>query len=118
MITTVITPPVCSFLSATSLKIQEIGYAICTHRSESAILEQQNNICNCKPFGAPADPASITPVRMKYAVFRTIDLAFSLRMRMDMEREREMEMEMEMEMVILGALKASWEVIFGAPKAS
>ena len=63
---------------------------------------------NCKPFGAPADPASITPVRMKYSVFRTIHLAFSLRMRM----------EMEMEMVIFGALKANWEVIFGAPKAS
>ena len=53
---------------------------------------------------------------MKYSVFRTIDLAFSLRMRMDMEREREMEMEMEM--VIFGALKANWEVILGAPKAS
>ena len=71
---------------------------------------------DCKPFGAPADPASITPVRMKYSVFRTIHLAFSLRMRMEMEREREMEMEMEM--VIFGALKANWEVIFGAPKAS
>ena len=44
------------------------------------------------------------------------NLAFSLRMRMEMEREREMEMEMEM--VIFGALKANWEVIFGAPKAS
>ena len=64
---------------------------------------------NCKPFGAPADPASITPVRMKYSVFRTIHLAFSLRMRMEMERER----EMEMEMVIFGALKANWEVIYG-----
>jgi len=51
---------------------------------------------------------------MKYSVFRTIHLAFSLRMRMEMERER----EMEMEMVIFGALKANWEVIFGAPKAS
>ena len=69
---------------------------------------------NCKPFGAPADPASITPVRIKYSVFRTKNLAFSLRMRMEMERER----EMEMEMVIFGALKANWEVIFGAPKAS
>ena len=69
---------------------------------------------NCKLFGAPADPASITPVRMKYSVLRTIHLAFSLRMRMEMERER----EMEMEMVIFGALKANWEVIFGAPKAS
>ena len=75
-------------------------------------------IHNCKPFGAPADPASITPVRMKYSVFRTVHLAFSLRMRMDMEREREMEMEMEMEMGIFGALKPNWEVIFGAPKAS
>ena len=71
-------------------------------------------LTNCKPFGAPADPASITPVRIKYSVFRTIHLAFSLRMRMEMERER----EMEMEMVIFGALKANWEVVFGAPKAS
>ena len=69
---------------------------------------------NCKPSGAPADPASLTPIRMKYSVFRTIHLAFSLRMRMEMERER----EMEMEMVIFGALKANWEVILGAPKAS
>ena len=69
---------------------------------------------DCKPFGAPADPASITPVRMKHSIFRTKYLAFSLRMRMEMERER----EMEMEMVIFGALKANWEVIFGAPKAS
>ena len=53
---------------------------------------------------------------MKYSVFRTVHLAFSLRMRMDMEREREMDMEMEM--VIFGALKANWGVIFGAPKAS
>ena len=37
-------------------------------------------------------------------------------MRMEMEREREMEMEMEM--VISGALKVTWEVIFGDPKAS
>ena len=49
---------------------------------------------------------------MKYSVFRTIHLAFSLRMRMEMERER------EMDMVIFGALKTNWEVIFGAPKAS
>ena len=40
------------------------------------------------------------------------NLAFSLRMRMEMERE------MEMDMVIFGALKANWEVVFGAPKAS
>ena len=33
---------------------------------------------------------------------------------MEMEKER----EMEMDMVIFGALKANWEVIFGAPKAS
>ena len=51
---------------------------------------------------------------MTHSVFRKKNLAFSLRMRMEMERER----EMEMEMVIFGALKANWEVIFGAPKAS
>ncbi len=33
---------------------------------------------------------------------------------MEMERER----DMDMEMVILGAQKANWDVIFGAPKAS
>ena len=54
--------------------------------------------------------------QVTYSVFRKKNLAFSLRMRMEMEREREMEMEMEM--VIFGALKANWEVIFGAPKAS
>ena len=30
----------------------------------------------------------------------------------------EMEREMEMEIVIFGALKASWEVMFGAPTAN
>ena len=72
------------------------------------------NSFNRKPFGVPADPASITPVRMKYSVFRTIHLAFSLRMRMEMERQRGMEMEME----IFGALEANLDVIFGAPKVS
>ena len=52
---------------------------------------------SCKPFGAPADPASITPVRIKYSVFRAKNLAFSLRMRMEMERQKEMEMEMDNE---------------------
>ena len=46
------------------------------------------------------------------------NLAFTLRMRMEMERERDMEIEMEMEIFIFGALKANWEVIFGAPKVS
>ena len=53
---------------------------------------------------------------MTCSVFRKKNLAFSLRMRMEMEREREMEMEMEV--VIFVAVKANWEVIFGAPKAS
>ena len=51
---------------------------------------------------------------MTHSVLRKKNLAFSLRMRMEMERER----EREMEMVIFGALRANWEVIFGAPKAS
>ena len=50
--------------------------------------------------------------QVTYSVFRKKNLAFSLRMRMEMERD------MEMEMVIFGALKANWEVIFGAPKAN
>ena len=80
------------------------------------ISQLANDPINCKPFGAPAAPASISPVRMKYSVFRMKKLAFSLRMRMEMEMEKEREMEMDM--VIFGALKANWEVIFGAPKAS
>ena len=51
---------------------------------------------------------------MKYSVFRTKNLAFSLWMIMEMEREK----EMEMDIVIFGVLKTNWEVIFGAPKAS
>ena len=38
---------------------------------------------DCKPFGAPADPASITLLRIKFLVFRLGNLAFRLRMRMD-----------------------------------
>ena len=63
---------------------------------------------NCKPFGAPADPSSFTPVRIKYSDFRKKNLAFSLRMRMEMEREREMDMGMVI--VIFGALKECSEV--------
>ena len=64
-------------------------------------------IVNCKPFGAPADPTTITPLRIKDLVFGMGD-----------GDGMEIEMETEMEVAIFGGPMASWEVSFGALMAS
>ena len=41
---------------------------------------------NCKPFGAPADPASVTPLRIQYFIYRMRNVVFRQTMRTNVRR--------------------------------
>ena len=72
---------------------------------------------NCKPFGAPADPASVIPLRAVYQAWEENGyktMRITMEMEMWMEMAMEMEMWMEMVMVIFGARKARSELRFAS----
>ena len=75
----------------------------------------------CKPFGAPADPASVIPLRIVYQAseengYKTMRMTMEMEMWMEMAMEMEMwmKMELEMVMVIFGARKARSELRFAS----
>ena len=87
------------------------------------LLVLPQTIDNCKPFGAPADPASVIPLRVVYQAseengYKTMRMTMEMEMWMEMAMEMAMEMEMwmkmvmEMVMVIFGARKARSELRF------